>query len=41
MVPIRGDSDLFLPVNPNIDPELLAYQRDVMLPAIVKNLKDK
>ena len=29
------------PVNPNIDPELLAYQRDVMLPAIVKNLKDK
>jgi len=29
------------PVNPNIDPELLAYQRDVMLPAIVKNLKEK
>ncbi len=29
------------PVNPNIDPELLAYQRDIMLPAIVKILKDK
>lgn len=29
------------PVNPNIDPELLTYQRDIMLPAIVKTLKDK
>ncbi len=29
------------PLNPNSDQELLAYQRDVMLPAIVKTMKDK
>lgn len=29
------------PVNPNIDTELLTYQRDIMLPAIIKNLKEK
>jgi hypothetical protein len=29
------------PLNPNSDQELLAYQRDTMLPAIIKTLKDK
>ncbi|RFT16466.1 MAG: hypothetical protein OP8BY_1644 [Candidatus Saccharicenans subterraneus] len=29
------------PLNPNSDPELLAYQRDTMLPAIVKTMKEK
>lgn len=29
------------PLNPNSDPELLVYQREAMLPAIVKTLKEK
>ena len=29
------------PLNPNSDPELLSYQRDKMLPAIVKAMKEK
>ncbi len=29
------------PLNPNSDPELLAYQRDTMLPAIVTTMKEK
>lgn len=29
------------PVNPNSDPQLLSYQRETMLPAIVKTLKER